>query len=181
MSKAVHIPHLKTIIAGTGIGGFANQWALTVSTQMVLRGVENLNFHTPDALRSLWEEYLDKYEMASSVTTTVYQFGFSEVTDKVVSFVYRSTHNFESEQLSYGTGFKPECTVPQGDLIKAIPKMMEQQRQLQTRVPAESRLYIGGEIQALYLTSEGCKSFKIGEFPDFMDHLQAIFENHTNQ
>ncbi|MEZ4702950.1 MAG: hypothetical protein R2834_21635 [Rhodothermales bacterium] len=181
VSKAVHIPHLRTIIAGTGAGGFANQWALIVSTRMVLRGIENLDFHTPDALRRLWREYRTEYEMLESLTTTVYQFGISEVTSKVVSFTYRSVNEFQSEQLQYGMGFKPECTPPEGsyELVQAIPGLMEEQRQIQSQVPAESRLYIGGEIQALYLNTEGCSSFKIGEFSDFGAHLNVIFENHA--
>jgi hypothetical protein len=69
--------------------------------------------------------------------------------------------------------------MPEGDLIKAIPKMMEEQRNIQSQAPRESRLYIGGEIQALYLNAEGCNSFKIGEFPDFEAHMHAIFENHA--
>lgn len=177
VSKAVHIPHLRTIIAGTGAGGFANQWALTVSTRMVLSGIENLDFHTPEALRSLWRQYQNEYEVSESITTTVYQFGISEATNRVVSFAYRSTSNFDSEALQYGTGIKPECTVPEGDynLIEIIPNLMEEQRNIQAKLPTESRLYIGGEIQALYLSAEGCNSFKIGEFKDFDATMRAIF------
>lgn len=31
VTKAGYIPHLRTIIAGTGAGGFANQWQLLVT------------------------------------------------------------------------------------------------------------------------------------------------------
>lgn len=181
VSKAVHVPHLRTIIAGTGAGGFANKWALTVSTRMVLRGIENLDYHTPDALRRLWIEYRGEYEIPENLTTTVYQYGISEDSNKVISFAYRSVNDFQSEQLPYGTGIKPECTLPEGsyDLIEAIPGVMEEQRRIQSQVSAEARLYIGGEIQAFYLNAEGCRSFKIGEFSDFDAHLQVIFENHA--
>jgi len=41
-SKATYVPHLRTIIAGTGGGGFSNGWALTVSTRMIVNGIHNL-------------------------------------------------------------------------------------------------------------------------------------------
>lgn len=180
-SKATHIPHLRTIIAGTGFGGLSNEWALTVSTRMIVRGILTLDFHTPNGLRELWSKYKEKYSVPEGLTTTVYQFGISEEDDSVVSFAYRSTNDFESEQLQYGIGVKPECTVPEGDLIKALPQIMAEQRQIQEAKPKESRLYIGGEIQALQLTANGCLSFKVGQFPDFETHERAIFENYRKE
>lgn len=173
-SKATHIPHIRTIIAGTGFGGFANEWALVVSTRMIVKGIMNLDFHTPAGLREIWS----RASVPDGITTTVYQFGISEEDDSVVSFAYRSINDFESEQLQHGIGVKPECTVPEGDLIKALPQMMAEQRQIQELQPKKSRLYIGGEIQVLYLTADGCHSFKAGKFADFEVHEQAILENH---
>lgn len=57
VSKSGYIPHLKTIVTGTGAGGFANKWLLEASTRMVVRGIQNLNYHTPKALNRLWLEY----------------------------------------------------------------------------------------------------------------------------
>jgi hypothetical protein len=180
-SKATHVPHLRTIIAGTGFGGLSNEWALTVSARMIVRGILNLNYHTPNGLRELWKKYKAEYSIPEWLTTTVYQFGISEEDDRVVSFAYRSTSDFESEQLQYGIGVKPECKVPETDFIEALPQMMAEQRSIQETLPKEERLYIGGEIQALYLTADGCRSFKVGQFPDFEAHQQAIFKNHANQ
>lgn len=179
VSKAVHIPHLRTIVAGTGAGGFANHWALTASTRMIVRGIMNLDYHTPAGLRGLWVDYQKEYSVPDDFTTTVYQFGLSEENGKVVSFAYRSTNSFISEPIGYGTGVKPECTMYDGNLIEALPKMMEEQRMVQAQLPRESRLYIGGEIQALYLTAQGCNSFVVSKFPDFLENEIAIFENHA--
>lgn len=179
VSKAVHIPHLRTIVAGTGAGGFANNWALTASTRMIVKGIMNLDYHTPVGLRGLWSDYKKEYSLSNDFTTTVYQFGLSEENGKVVSFAYRSTNDFVSEPIGYGTGVKPECSVPEGNLIEALPKMMEEQRAIQSQIPPESRIYIGGEIQALYLTSQGCNSFLVSQFADFLENENAIFENHA--
>ncbi len=180
-SKATHVPHLRTIIAGTGFAGFSNEWALTVSTRMIVRGILNLNYHTPRGLRELWKTYKSDYSISDNLTTTLYQFGISEEDNRVVSFSYRSTSDFKSEQLQYGFGVKPECKVPEGDFIEALSQMVAEQKRIQKALPKEERLYIGGEIQVLYLTADGCRSFKVGQFPDFEAHQRAIFENHEKQ
>lgn len=178
-SKATHIPHLRTIVAGTGVGGFSNEWALHASTRMVIKGICNLDYHTPSGLRKLWKDYRKKYSLPESLTTTVYQFGISEESGMVVTFAYRSKNEFVSESISFGTGVKPGCDVIDGDLIKAIPKMMRQQREIQESLPVNERVYIGGEIIAHHLTSNGCNSFKIGEFDDFTLQQAQIFANYA--
>lgn len=175
ISKATHIPHLRTIIAGTGFGGFSNEWAFIVNTRMIVKGILSLNYHTPSELKELWKKYKTEYSIPNSFTTTLYQFGLSEEDDSVMSFAYRSTNNFESEKIEYGVGVKPECTVPQKNLIEKLPQMMEEQRRNQNALPKESRLFIGGEIQALHLTKEGCESFNAGKFPDFDENERDIY------
>ena len=179
-TKANHIPHLKMLVAGMGAAGFSNQWALHASTGMVVRGIQNLNHHTPEGLRNLWNKYRVEHSLPESFTTTLYQFGISEKTGQVVSFAYRSTNNFVSEELNYGTGVKPECTIMEGNLIDSIPEMMVQQRTIQNSAPKSERIYIGGEIIAFHLTSNGCNTFKISEFDDFSEQTAFIFDNYKN-
>jgi hypothetical protein len=178
-SKALYIPHLRTIIAGTGTGGFSNEWAMYVTNRMVVKGLHNLDYHTPNNLRELWEEYKNRQSLPEGFTTTLYQFGFSEETDEVVSFAYRSTNNFVSEPLGYGTAVKPKCTVQEGDLLKLIPEMMQEQREIQSKETPENRIYIGGEIYAQHLTKNGCNIFKLGEFPDFKEQEVEVFSNYS--
>lgn len=75
VSKAGYIPQLRTIIAGTGAGGFSNTWLLEASTRMVVSGIQNLNYHTSACLRRLWKQYKHDHAIPSSstVTTSVYQ------------------------------------------------------------------------------------------------------------
>jgi len=179
-SKAVHIPHLKTVIAGTGASGFANEWALNVSTRMVLAGIHNLDYHTPEGLRNLWEEYKKRYSYPDNFTTTVYQFGISEESENVVSFAYRSVNNFVSEEVGYGTGVKPECSIQtNGSLNETIPLMMKEQREIQEKVPMQERVFIGGEIITFHLTENGCSTFKLGQFDDLNEQKETIFKNYA--
>lgn len=178
-SKATHIPHIKSIVAGTGAEGFINEWARIVSTKMIVNGIHNLDYHTPKGLRELWKTYSDG--LNKELKATVYQFGISEVNRRVQSFVYRSENEFESESLEYGTVVKPECRIPEGNLFQLIPSMMAEQRENQEKLPNDERIYMGGEIYALYLTSEGCNTIKLGQFNDFEDHERTIFHNYETE
>ncbi|WP_413494193.1 hypothetical protein [Shewanella baltica] len=178
VSKAGYIPNLRTIIAGTGAGGFANRWLLDVSTRMIVKGIRNLDFHTPNALRKLWCEYKAEYSFPDDFTTTVYQFGVCEESAQIVSYAYRSTSNFESELLQYGTGVKPECNILNGNLIELVPQMMNEQREIQNTKQENERVYIGGEIFAYHLTPSGCNCSKLGEFDNFKEQQTQIFDNY---
>jgi hypothetical protein len=174
--KANHIPHLKMLIAGTGAAGFANEWALQVSTRMVVTGILNLNYHTSSSLQILWEDYLKRYSASSKTTTTVYHFGLREDTGEVCTIAYRSKNTFEPEFLDYGLAVKPQCNILDGDWEDIVPTMMRQQCELQTKIPTDERVYIGGEMITYMLSNSGCSTFKIGEFEDFNQHIKDIFE-----
>lgn len=174
-SKAHYLPHLKTIIAGTGLGGFSGDWAMSANNRMVVRGIENLDYHTPDALRKLWATFRKEYSLPSEATTTVYQWGFSEESDSVAGYAYRSTDDFTSERLNYGIGVKPECAVPEGNLFDNLESMMHEQRSIQNARPAGSRLFIGGEAIVIHLTREACVFKRVFEFPEFKSQEADIF------
>ena len=98
----------------------------------------------PTTLPVLWQAYKEELSIKDDLMTTVYHFGFSEVTGLIHSFAYRSTNNFRSEQISYGLGYKPECTIPENPSPEHITDMMESQRSIQASKPEKERLYIGG-------------------------------------
>jgi hypothetical protein len=177
-SKAHYVPHLRVIVAGTGIGGFSVEWALQVNSRMVLRGIENLDFHTPGGLRTLWSDYRHEYNLANGMTATVYQFGISEETGQMAAFAYRSANNFESERLGFGIGVKPECQVPEGNLLDHIQSMMNEQRAIQATKEPSDRVYIGGEAIAIHLMKDSCTFTRLFEFPDRRaDEIPSL--NHT--
>ena len=178
-SKAIYLPHIRTIIAGTGVGMFSGDWSMQVNNRMVVAGIDNLDFHTPIALCKRWQQYKGEHALPADLTTTVYHFGLSEETGFVRSYAYRSTHSFASEQLGYGYGLKPECTPPQKEnLIEEIPRMMVEQRKNQESKPFSDRVYIGGEAIAIYLNKSGCSIFSVFQFEDFQSQLRDIFRNY---
>ncbi|MEO9607873.1 MULTISPECIES: hypothetical protein [Alphaproteobacteria] len=181
-SKATHVPHLKSLIMGTGVGGFANRWASHVAASMVLSGINNLDYHTPSALRGLWEEYRKEHDVPADITTTVYHFGLSEEDAKMCGFAYRSTDNFLSEPLNYGWRFKPECSVPDSDdMAIIIETMMREQRQIQETRPLNERVFIGGDAILHHLVPQSYAAYNLFKFEDYGEMMRAIFSNYQTE
>ncbi|MGU5697492.1 hypothetical protein ACV1D9_09970 [Aeromonas allosaccharophila] len=178
-SKAIHLPHLNIVIAGTGQGGFATRWAMHVNDRMVINGINNLDFHTSIGLRELWIQYCNEFQLLPEATTTVYQFGFCQDSKKMIGIAYRSTNNFISEVRPYGLAAKPECTFPNGEysIPSVFSEMMSEQRTIQAQKPKHERIYIGGKINVLHLNKSGCSSYILREFSDFAAHEKKLFDN----
>lgn len=175
-SKAMYVPHLRTIIAGTGIGGFANNWANDINNEFVVSGIRNLDYHTPSALRERWDKVSQGYDFPIGATTTIYQIGVSEDDEEILSYAYRSENNFESEPIPHGTRMKPECQVPSNvSLMEALQPMMEEQRRIQEQKPRSERLYIGGQCILMHLTKDACTTATLFNFEDYEDQLRYIF------
>ncbi len=56
-TKAFIVPHLKLIMAGTGTGGLLGRWFVFMNDSTIVRGIDNLNYHAPRALRMLWQRH----------------------------------------------------------------------------------------------------------------------------
>jgi hypothetical protein len=122
-TKVLIVPHLRMMMAGTGAGGFLDRWFVRVNSGKVVAGIDNLDYHTPKSLADLWREFKkEKGSLADEQTTTVYHFGFSEAKGCIRAYAYRSANGFVSEAIGYGTGVKPECTVPQKLGVTRRPK-----------------------------------------------------------
>lgn len=177
-SKAVYIPHLRTIVAGTGLGGFSNDWANQVNNQLIVGGLRNLDYHTPGALRKLWDEAKSSPDFPSGLTTTVYQIGVGEDDEEIHAFAYRSTNDFVSEPLGHGMRAKPECDFPNsGNFVKDVYAMMLEQRTVQNNKQEGERLYIGGECIIMNLTKDAFISTSAFRFDDYQEQLDKIFSS----
>jgi hypothetical protein len=173
-TKAHILPHLRMIIAGTGVGGFLDNWLVIINGGIVSTGIDNLSEHTPCHLAALWARYKEQIGN-SEQTTTVYHFGFSENTGLMRAYAYRSANGFRAEQLPYSLAAKPDCTMPSVySLPQDIKPMMDEQRTIQAGLPASIRIYIGGEIQVHHLTGDGFKVFTQAKFEDFESDQKVI-------
>jgi hypothetical protein len=177
-TKALIVPHLRMMLAGTGAGGFLDRWFVRVNSGKVVAGIDNLDYHTPKSLADLWRDFMkEKDTFPDGQTTTVYHFGFSETTGRVHAYAYRSANGFTSEALAYGIGVKPECTVPENfELPGDIRRMMDEQRAIERSQPSDQRIYIGGEIQIHHLTQAGFHIYPLDRFDDFEADAITMFD-----
>jgi len=175
-SKVLILPHLKMLVAGTGIAGFVDKWFVGINASAI-QGIDHLDEHAARYLAAMWGTYKSEVTISQNFTTTVYHFGFSERTNLIHSYAYRSENDFRSERLAYGVAVKPECKVPDFyNFPQDMRTMMEEQRQTQQARPKDKRVYIGGEILIHHLTSDGFNVYPLGCFDDFEADKSSIFK-----
>ena len=92
-----------------------------------------------------------------------------------------STSDFQSERLPQGFGIKPECPLPEGNsMLEIIPQMMNLQREIQSKVAPEERIYIGGEVVVMHLTSSSFSVFHPHSFSERAQDMKSIFHSHAS-
>jgi hypothetical protein len=54
---------------------------------------------------------------------------------------------------------------------------MAAQRAIQAKLPRETRVSIGGEMQMHHLEQAGYKAYRLGQFEDYAETRRAIFSD----
>jgi len=177
-SKAFVIPHLQLIICCTGIQGILGKWFIEINDRIVVRGIDHLNYHTPDILPDIYRNYKNEHGIPENITSTIYHFGFSEEEGIIHNYVYRSINNFVSENLPYGVGIKPECTINyEVQLPIDLREIMEKQRIIQQTRPKSEKVFIGGKIQAYLMTKSDINIYIWDHFNDYELTEKTIYDN----
>src|SRR4051794_9672317 len=70
VTKPFIVPHLKLIMAGVGTSGFLARWFVFMNESVIVKGIDNLNYHTPRALRMLWKLHKQELSIPDGLTTT---------------------------------------------------------------------------------------------------------------
>jgi hypothetical protein len=169
-SKAVSIPHLDLVIAGTGLAQFNARWWAKVMDQILCIDIEMLDTHAPGMLRELWKQLEEEFGPAPG-TATIYHLGRSAQTGKYLSYAYRSTDGFESEPLEPGFRIKPDP--PEGweqpDDLAGVISLAHSTRQKEDRRPPEQRIHIGGDLILIDANDNGTSSKRIHRWDDHYD------------
>jgi len=167
-TKAFPLPHLRMIIAGTGLGRFSDDWLVNINSSSWAGYVDRLDHQAPSKLAALWQLRRAADPSIDQLTTTVYHFGFSEDDGLMRVYAYKSGNNFLSEPLPYGIATKPPVEVTQPfALPEDLPNLMQRQRDSQLLTPEGDRVYIGGEIHVIHLTQSGFYLYRYHTFDDF--------------
>jgi hypothetical protein len=175
VSKCFTAPHLELAVAFTGIANLGNEWTQWVQSRVLARDIDMLDVHAPDALRKMHGEL----DLPNEETSTVYHIGFSSSKNVYVGYAYRSTEDFESEEMIPGFRVKPDPPSGTGweppETPEEIIGLAEAIRANEdTKPPEERRIYIGGELVMIQLHSNAILSTKIHKFADFEEVWLAM-------
>lgn len=165
-SKAIALPHMRLIIACTGVAALFNRWISLVNEQSVAFDVDTLDTHTPLNLQMLWGGMQSQFPSPHHYTATVYHFGFSHNSGLIHAFAYRSESNFTSERLSYGLAIKPPLESHADINFAAFPTvapeiMRTQIKQEDLKTPPKG-VRIGGQVQITHLVPDGFSIYSMG-------------------
>lgn len=167
VSKAFAVPHMRMIIAGTGLALLFNRWVGLVNNQGSALNVDAVNAHAPQELQALWSEMNHHVPALQDQTATIYHFGISDDSGKIHGFAYRSVSDFKSERLDYGLGVKPELMDKSGINWNSFPACAPDIMRAQSRQEDEKssdRVYIGGTTEVTHLTKDGFSIYSLGSF-----------------
>jgi hypothetical protein len=176
-SKIFPLPHLNGLMCGTGILDFIVNWSAHVKTSIIAKDVDQLSIYSPSSLRKLW----DKFHFDEEQTSTIYYFGYSSKDERYKGFAFRSTSNFDLEELSYSIGIKPPLkNVNDNTEIKELPldviRIISEQKKQDDLLPFKQRLGIGGEIQLAILQPDTIIIKTIHRFDDYQNYYDQMCE-----
>lgn len=170
LSKAWAIPHMNMAIANTGVGTLGDRWNAYLHSSLLAKDVEMVNEFAPQQLRLIWSELLAEHDIVEAPTATMYHFGFSEDSDQLVRYVYRSTESFEPERheepgFAIKPGLEGEFDPPKD--VEEWVILAERVRAEQDARPASERIYIGGELYLLILENWQSRTVRVHRFQDY--------------
>jgi hypothetical protein len=184
VSKMFLLPHMQCVICGTGNMGAIIDWYSFVQKNILSNGIYQLNELSKKAIPQFMKEHNEDN------SCTIYQFGLHELDDKFHGFAYRSTNNFQSEEIQYGFGIKPpdafkdENGMIDFDTISSLSTKPEEvlaavmriQKDYDDKLDIDKRLGIGGKIEILYLSRDSMVIRNYDVFDDYDEIYGQMLE-----
>ncbi|MBP1154835.1 MULTISPECIES: hypothetical protein [unclassified Paenibacillus] len=178
VSKIFPLPHIRTIMCGTGNLELLLNWHIIIQTKIVSRDIEYVDRYATQFLRELDSKYPDE------LSATVYHFGYSEKEDKLKGYAYRKEKQFESELMVYGIGTKPPLETElvytifdnNDNYDKALIEMMEEQKR-RDDIKTEDKVGIGGEIQMCVMNTNFFTIAIVHRFADYEETYRKVMAN----
>jgi len=168
VTKIFALPHINTIICGTGNYNTVLAWCNFIQTSVIANNVDDLDQISPENIRNIY----NKITGDNLISTTIYHFGFIEKEGKYLGYAYRSKNNFVSEKLEKGFGIKPPdeidiekiLSVYDGDRNKVFVEICKKQKEVDDNRSKDERLGIGGSV---YLYKMQGKNITINHLMDY--------------
>jgi len=187
-SKMFLLPHLGSVMCGTGNMGLAVEWFEQIHHNF-FSDVCDLNRETPDRLRRL-SQCLSQSSTCTDTTPSanlegkIFHFGYSPKEKKYKGFVYKSKNEFSSKEIPPGFNYQPSLasdpTTPEiqneREFIDTAIKVMKLQ-QAEQQLSADS-IIIGGQVQVLTMKPNIMQIKIVHSFDDFNElHKQMCQKN----
>lgn len=178
-SKILLLPHLHTVVCGTGIRSLIYYWNAFLQQNVVARNVTELD----NIARAKLPELARECGVSEKHTSTIYHFGYWPQEDRMLGLAYRSASGFASEKLGYDLGIKPHDnidltwamkTVEEKGLPAGFVEVMNRQKAYDDSRPPKERVGIGGEVQFLVMDPTGYSLSTCHRFDDYDRHFEAV-------
>lgn len=110
--------------------------------------------------------------------TTIYHFAYSPEEGRCLGFAYRSTNDFESEELqSNALGIKPsenvedkaEQAIERSGIVGGMVELINLAKEVDDAKPTGERVGVGGALCAAFITRDGMRTSEVYRFPDYED------------
>lgn len=172
-TKFTVLLHMNLVIAGTGLAPLINDWFRFVNGSIIATDVDSLNLYAPTLLRNATAQS----QGTDFTSTTLYHFGYSTTRNRYVGFAYRSTKNWEPDQLPDALGFKPVVDVRPTEKIE-FPQffidIISEQRRKDLLLPVAERVGIGGDIQFVVLEGGVVTVSNVHRFDSYNSDLEVM-------
>ncbi|MDU1413476.1 MAG: hypothetical protein E6929_11750 [Clostridium sp.] len=188
-TKFLTLPNMNCIICGTGNFDAIIDWFSFVQKSIIANGIYQLNKLSEQALPNFMKNY------TKDSGCTIYQFGLNEIDKDFYGYVYRSTNNFKSEQLSYGLGIKPTDAFIESNgelnlkkytqqinerfIIKeTLYDIMKKQKEYDDNLTdVNERVGIGGMVQIVTMNEDEIVVTNYKRFDDYEKQYKKILTN----
>jgi len=164
------------IVTGTGHGGLVAEWMYFVRSEIIVRDIDHLDEYVPEVLRDISL----KFPELGHYTATIYHFGYSNNRDRYVGYAYRSTKNWQSEELQEGLGIKPQVSVNLENNFKLPDKFIEiikLQRECDLKLPIEEQVGIGGDVHFVHMINGEFHIYRCFRFPTYENDYESMCNN----
>jgi hypothetical protein len=178
-SKMLLLPHLHTVVCGTGVRSLIYYWNAFLQQNVVAKNVTELD----NIARAKLPELARECGVSEKHTSTIYHFGYWPQEDRMLGLAYRSASGFASEELVYSFGIKPPDSIDLAWAMKTLEEqglpagfveVMKRQKAHDDSRPPRERVGIGGEVQFLVMDPKGYSLSTCHRFEDYDRHFKAI-------
>lgn len=180
VSKCYVIPHLDMVMAHSGVAALGQRWAVQLQTAMLARDIDELDQHSPAALRMVQSELGADAALGSS---TIFHLGYSPSAKSFVGYAYRSGQDYASAPMG-SSCFRVRPALRSGDtpVPSDLAGMVELAKAIRLEDDvAPDRAYIGGHLLITTLTVAAgatfISSFKAHRFDDYGRDWRAMNRN----